>query len=56
MNQDERFDEVGPAGRVLWHLTRLLPRLVREVPDILEYQPIEYDRNLLSERNATVGI
>ncbi len=48
MNQDERFDEVGPAGRVLWHLTRLLPRLVREVPDILEYQPIEFDRNLLS--------
>ncbi len=48
MNQDERFDEVGPAGRVLWHLTSQLPRLVREVPTILEYQPIAYDRALLS--------
>ena len=48
MNEDERFDEVGPAGRVLWHLTRLLPRLVREVPAILDYQPIKCDRRLLS--------
>lgn len=48
MNQDERFDEVGPAGRVLWHLTSQLPRLVREVPAILEYEPIPFDRSLLS--------
>lgn len=48
MNQDERFDEVGPAGQVLWHLTRLLPRLVRQVPAILAYQPISYDRGLLT--------
>ena len=48
MNLDDRFDEVGPAGTVLWHLTRQLPRLVREVPSILEYEPIEFDRGLLS--------
>lgn len=48
MNEDERFDEVGPAGQVLWHLTQLLPRLVRQVPAILQYQPIEYDRKLLT--------
>ncbi len=48
MNQDERFDEVGPAGTVLWHLTRLLPRLVREVPDILRYKMVEFDRGQLS--------
>ena len=48
MNQDERFDEVGPAGTVLWHLTRLLPRLVREVPDILRCKPIHIDRDLLT--------
>ncbi len=47
MNQDERFDEVGPAGVILWHLTRLLPRMVRQVPKILQYQPVEYDRGLL---------
>ena len=48
MNQDERFDEVGPAGQILWHLRRLLPRMVRQVPAILQYQPVEYDRGLLS--------
>ena len=48
MNQDERFDEVGPAGQVLWHLTRLLPRMVREVPDILRYQPLRVDRSPLT--------
>ncbi len=48
MNQDERFDEVGPAGKVLWHLTQQLPRLVREVPAILDYQPIAFDRAMLS--------
>ena len=48
MNEDERFDEVGPAGAVLWHLTRLLPRLVREVPAVLQYEPINFSRSLLS--------
>ena len=48
MKEDERFDEVGPAGQVLWHLTRLLPRMARQVPSILQYQPIDYDRSLLT--------
>ena len=48
MNQDERFDEVGPAGTVLWHLTRLLPRLVRERPDILRCAASGFDRSLLT--------
>ena len=48
MNEDERFDEVGAAGQVLWHLTWLLPRMVRQVPAILQYQPIDYDRALLT--------
>lgn len=48
MNQDERFDEVGPAGQVLWHLRRLLPRMVRQVPAILQYDPFDYDRRLLT--------
>ena len=48
MNQDDRFDEVGPAGTVLWHLRRQLPRLVRQVPAILKYEAIKFDRGLLS--------
>lgn len=48
MNQDERFDEVGPAGQVLWHLKSLLPRMVLQVPAILQYEPLEYDRRQLT--------
>ena len=48
MNQDERFDEVGPAGQVLWHLKSLLPRMVLQVPAILQYQPLPFDRRLLT--------
>ena len=34
LQSDERFDEVGPAGEVLWCLRRLEPDGVREVPSI----------------------
>lgn len=47
LQDDERFDEVGPAGQVLWCLRRLEPQEVREVPLYLEYSPIEYDRSVL---------
>ena len=46
---DERFDEVGPAGEVLWCLRRTEPEDVRTVPATLHYIPIEYDRSLLTE-------
>ncbi len=49
LNDDERFDEVGPAGEVLWFLRRMEPDAVREVPQLLEYTPIEYDDELLSD-------
>ncbi len=49
MNEDKRFDEVGPAGKVLWHLTDSLPRLATEVPPILQYEKIEFDRKLLTQ-------
>lgn len=48
LNQDSRFDEVGPAGEVLWHLTRLEPEEVQHTPAVLRYTPIEYDRGLLT--------
>ncbi len=41
---DERFDEVGPAGQVLWCLRRLEPDQVRETPSFLRYTAIEHDR------------
>lgn len=48
LQEDKRFDEVGPAGEVLWSLIRLEPEEVREVPLFLNYSPIEHDRNLLN--------
>src|SRR5574341_1760987 len=49
LQEDERFDEVGPAGKVLWCLRRLEPEGVREVPLFLRYDKIEHDRQALSE-------
>lgn len=50
LQEDDRFDEVGPAGQVLWCLRRLEPQEVREVPLYLQYDPIEYDRSTLDEQ------
>lgn len=49
MSQDPRFDEVGPAGRILWFLKRMEPEAVQRIPDLLAYKPIEYDEDLLDE-------
>ena len=48
LQSDERFDEVGPTGQVLWCLYRLEPDFVREVPPPLRYVEIEHDRGVLS--------
>mgnify|MGYP005839222771 CR=1 FL=1 len=49
LEEDPRFDEVGPAGKVLWYLRRLEPEEVRETPLHLRYQEIEIDRQLLND-------
>jgi hypothetical protein len=38
LEEDGRFDEVGPAGETLWFLNRLEPEGVREPPITLRYQ------------------
>lgn len=48
LQDDDRFDEVGPAGQVLWSLRRLEPAEVRDAPMYLQYSPIEHDRSLLT--------
>lgn len=48
MQQDERFDEVGPAGQVLWFLRNLEPASVRTIPDQLVYQQVQQDTALLN--------
>jgi hypothetical protein len=49
LQEDPRFDEVGPSGEVLWFLHRLEPESVLQVPINLRYQPLEYDPTLLTE-------
>lgn len=48
LQEDRRFDEVGPAGKVLWCLERLEPEGVRTVPVPLQYVEISYDRAALT--------
>ena len=48
LQEDQRFDEVGPAGQVLWCLRRLEPDEVRDVPLHLRYSHIEYDPSVLT--------
>ena len=48
LQDDDRFDEVGPAGQILWCLRRLEPDYVREVPSPLQYTEIEHDREALT--------
>jgi hypothetical protein len=44
LQEDARFDEVGPAGEVLWYLQRLEPQEVNQPPVYLQYNEIEHDR------------
>jgi len=43
LQEDNRFDEVGPAGITLWFLKRLEPPDVQNIPDLLKYKPVDYD-------------
>lgn len=49
LQEDTRFDEVGPAGDVLWYLKRLEPEEVRDTPLYLRYHEFDYDRSLLGK-------
>jgi hypothetical protein len=48
LQEDARFDEVGPAGKVLWFLQRLEPEGVRQTPEYLRYREVEYDPGQLT--------
>jgi hypothetical protein len=49
LQEDERFDEVGSAGKVVWFLKRLEPQEVLNTPRTLQHGPVDYDRSLLTE-------
>ncbi len=49
MNSDDRFEEVGPLGKVLWYLRSMEPEYIHKVPQILQHTPVDYDDDLLSD-------
>jgi hypothetical protein len=49
LQEDGRFDEVGPAGEVLWCLKRLEPADIQQIPVPLRYVSISYDRSTLTK-------
>jgi hypothetical protein len=49
LQEDPRFDEVGPAGQVLWCLHRLEPEGVRNVPSFLQYNAIPHDPSVMDD-------
>jgi hypothetical protein len=49
LQEDGRFDEVGPAGEVLWCLKRLEPADVQLIPQPLRYVELPYDRALMTK-------
>ena len=48
LQEDGRFDEVGPSGETLWFLKQLEPQAVQEKPFYLQYLPIDYPREEIS--------
>jgi hypothetical protein len=48
LQEDERFDEVGPAGKVLWFLRRLEPPEVLYTPPRLVYTEVAHKRATMS--------
>src|SRR4030042_2912914 len=48
LEEDPRFDEVGPSGDVLWFLRRLEPPEVLSPPIFLRYSGMEYDLSVLT--------
>ncbi|MBW8011035.1 MAG: hypothetical protein FVQ83_07325 [Chloroflexi bacterium] len=50
LQEDQRFDEVGPAGEVAWFLKREEPGGVQKTPLYLRYEPFDYDENVLTDQ------
>lgn len=47
LQEDGRFDEVGPAGKILWFLKRMEPENVQNPPVHLRYNPVNYSPELV---------
>lgn len=48
LSEDNRFDDIGPKGKIAWFLHKAEPDAVNIVPERLRYTPLAFDRALLS--------
>ncbi len=49
LQEDKRFDEVGPAGETLWFLHDMEPDDVKQIPEFLTHKSTEYSKEGLQE-------
>lgn len=56
LHNDERFDEVGPTGEILWYLRRLEPEGVQKTPVYLIYKEPEYELDNLVDMKPLLGL
>jgi len=58
LQEDARFDEVGPAGKIVWFLNRLEPEEVQTTPITLRYSqdPVEIPEELEQYRSLGVEL
>ena len=49
LQEDKRFDEVGPAGETLWFLHDMEPEHVKQIPLCLKYNPRDYSKEGIQE-------
>jgi hypothetical protein len=54
LHQDDRFDQVSPAGKPVWFLGRMEPEAVRTTPERLVYQPLAYNRSVLTPQQIAL--
>jgi hypothetical protein len=43
LQEDNRFDEVGPTGKTLWYLQRLEPEWVQNIPSFLNSGKVDFN-------------
>lgn len=56
LQEDPRFDEVGPAGETLWFLNRLEPEQVRSTPPTLIYNGTKVELPPELEKYRSLGV
>jgi len=49
LSKDDRFDEVGPAGKVWWFLKRMEPAEISQPPALLRYTEIPHNPDAISD-------